>query len=88
MRELPHPFQTCIVLGHVCDREGKKEAKSKGNYTPPDIILERVRMDFGVLTEALGQQAAPGEALSRARRFGRHGSGGRRERHFVSPRSR
>jgi isoleucyl-tRNA synthetase len=63
MRELPHPFQTCIVLGHVCDREGKKEAKSKGNYTPPDIILERVRMDFGVLTEALGQQAAPGEAL-------------------------
>ncbi|HTA90972.1 MAG TPA: DUF5915 domain-containing protein, partial [Polyangiaceae bacterium] len=63
VRELPHPFQTCIVLGHVCDRDGKKEAKSKGNYTPPDIILDRVRMDFGVLTEANGQVAAQGEAL-------------------------
>ena len=63
LRELPHPFQTCIVLGHVCDRDGKKEAKSKGNYTPPDIILDRVRMDFGVLAEANGQLAAPGEAL-------------------------
>ncbi len=63
VRERPHPFQTCIVLGHVCDREGKKESKSKGNYTPPEIILDRVRMDFGVLPEALGQQAAEGEAL-------------------------
>jgi len=63
IRELPHPFETCIVLGHVGDREGKKESKSKGNYTPPDIILDRVRMDFGVLTEAFGQTAAPGEAL-------------------------
>ena len=34
-RQFPHPFETCIVLGHVCDREGKKESKSKGNYTPP-----------------------------------------------------
>ncbi len=63
VRELPHPYQTCIVLGHVCDREGKKESKSKGNYTPPEIILDRVRMDFGVLPEALGQRAAEGEAL-------------------------
>jgi isoleucyl-tRNA synthetase len=63
LREFPYPFQSCIVLGHVCDREGKKESKSKGNYTPPEIILDRVRMDFGVLTEAFGQQAAPGEAL-------------------------
>ncbi len=63
IRELPHPFQNCIVLGHVCDRDGKKESKSKGNYTPPDIILDRVRMDFGVLAEANGQVAAQGEAL-------------------------
>jgi len=44
----PHPFRTCIVLGHVSDREGKKESKSKGNYTPPEIILDRVRLEFAV----------------------------------------
>ncbi len=38
-REGPHPFKTCIVLGHVTDKHGKKESKSKGNYTPPDKIL-------------------------------------------------
>jgi isoleucyl-tRNA synthetase len=63
IRELPHPFQNCIVLGHVGDRDGRKESKSKGNYTPPDLIIDRVRMDFGVLTEAFGQAAPPGEAL-------------------------
>ena len=30
----PHPFKTCIVLGFVNDPDGKKESKSKGNYTP------------------------------------------------------
>ncbi len=39
-RPYPHPFNNCIVLGHVTDRHGKKESKSKGNYTPPDKILE------------------------------------------------
>ena len=48
----PHPYKTCIVLGHVCDKEGKKESKSKGNYTPPDVILDRVRMDFAVTDAA------------------------------------
>jgi isoleucyl-tRNA synthetase len=51
LRQFPHPFETCIVLGHVCDRDGKKESKSKGNYTPPDIILDRVKMDFGVVVD-------------------------------------
>ncbi|MFT3764064.1 MAG: isoleucine--tRNA ligase [Minicystis sp.] len=46
VRSYPHPYKTCEVLGHVCDREGKKESKSKGNYTPPEVILERVRMEF------------------------------------------
>ena len=36
----PHPYKTCIVLGHVCDKKGRKESKSKGNYTPPDAILD------------------------------------------------
>ncbi len=59
----PHPYKTCIVLGHVSDKEGKKESKSRGNYTPPEIILDRVKMDFGVLAEAHGVSAKPGEAL-------------------------
>ncbi|MEZ4233152.1 MAG: DUF5915 domain-containing protein [Polyangiaceae bacterium] len=63
VREYPLPYKTCIVLGHVCDREGKKESKSKGNYTPPEIILDTVRMDFAVLSEAHGQTAKPGEIL-------------------------
>lgn len=37
--ERPHPYKTCIVLGHVTDKSGKKESKSKGNYTPPEDIL-------------------------------------------------
>jgi len=37
--EAPHPYKTCIVLGHVTDKTGKKESKSKGNYTAPDLIL-------------------------------------------------
>jgi isoleucyl-tRNA synthetase len=63
LRDFPHPYRTCIVLGLVCDREGKKESKSRGNYTPPDLILERVRMDFGVLDELPRVTARPGEAL-------------------------
>jgi len=46
-----HPYKTCIVLGHVGDKEGKKESKSKGNYTPPEVILDRVRMEFAVVDD-------------------------------------
>ncbi len=60
-RPYPHPFKSCIVLGHVCDKEGKKESKSKGNYTPPDVILDRVRMEFGVLDgKDVGVEVKPG----------------------------
>ncbi len=62
-RTFPLPFKTCIVLGHVGDREGKKESKSRGNYTPPEIILDRVRMDFGVLGEVSGVEARSGAVL-------------------------
>lgn len=48
-RKFPHPYKACIVLGHVGDREGKKESKSKGNYTPPEVIFDRVRMEFAAL---------------------------------------
>ncbi|KFE67187.1 isoleucine--tRNA ligase [Hyalangium minutum] len=60
----PHPYKSCIVLGHVSDKEGKKESKSKGNYTPPEIILDEVRMDFAVLDDkAAGVNGVAGEAL-------------------------
>ena len=61
VRDYPLPFRTCIVLGHVSDREGRKESKSKGNYTPPEIILDRVRMDFAVLDAAAGYTPPSGE---------------------------
>ena len=59
----PHPYKTCIVLGHVSDKEGKKESKSKGNYTPPEIILDKVAMEFAVLGDAEAHKAAKGVAL-------------------------
>jgi isoleucyl-tRNA synthetase len=48
-RDYPYPYKSCVVLGHICDKTGKKESKSKGNYTPPDIILEHVRMEFATI---------------------------------------
>jgi isoleucyl-tRNA synthetase len=61
--EKPHPYRTCIVLGHMCDREGKKESKSKGNYTAPSVILERVRLEFAVgAVDAEGSTPPAGEA--------------------------
>ena len=59
----PHPFRNCIVLGHVADPGGKKESKSLGNYTPPEVIFDLVAQDFAVRAPAVGAQAAPGEAL-------------------------
>ena len=47
--EYPHPFRNCIVLGHVADPTGKKESKSLGNYTPPEVIFDQVAQDFAVL---------------------------------------
>ena len=41
----PRPYRHCTVLGLVCDMEGFKESKSKGNYTSPDLVLRgRMRM--------------------------------------------
>jgi isoleucyl-tRNA synthetase len=42
----PRPYRNCIVLGHICDMEGRKESKSKGNYTSPNLVLRgRTRLD-------------------------------------------
>lgn len=60
--KVPHPYKRCIVLGHVSDKHGKKESKSSGNYTPPEVIMDRVRMAFAPVAPS-GIVAAPGEAL-------------------------
>ena len=39
---MPHSYKRCIVLGLVLDKRGKKESKSRGNYTPPEVILDAV----------------------------------------------
>ncbi|MFO0724817.1 MAG: isoleucine--tRNA ligase [Myxococcota bacterium] len=57
----PHPYKRCIVLGHVSDKYGKKESKSSGNYTPPEIILDRVRMAFAPIAHA---KATPEEGTA------------------------
>jgi isoleucyl-tRNA synthetase len=60
----PHPFKTCIVLGHVSDKEGKKESKSKGNYTPPEIILDKVAMEFAVRETSESRQEDSSRAVA------------------------
>ena len=63
-RGFPHPYRTCIVLGHVTDPEGKKESKSKGNFTPPEAIFDRVAQEFAVVgSEQAGMKVADGEVL-------------------------
>ncbi len=53
------------MLGHVTDKEGKKESKSKGNYTPPEVILDKVAMEFAVVDESLVRAAQKGSAAGK-----------------------
>src|SRR6185369_11381419 len=46
----PHPYRHCVVLGHVTDPEGRKESKSLGNYTSPNLVL-RGRMKLRVVAD-------------------------------------
>jgi isoleucyl-tRNA synthetase len=43
----PVPYRNCVVLGHVCDRNGYKESKSKGNYTSPNLVMKGVSWLWG-----------------------------------------
>ena len=63
-QQYPHPFRNCIVLGHVADPTGKKESKSLGNYTPPEVIFDLVAQDFAVRSgQGSGLTANAGEAV-------------------------
>ncbi|MFH0829120.1 MAG: class I tRNA ligase family protein [Candidatus Kerfeldbacteria bacterium] len=39
------PYETCVVLGHIRDREGKKLSKSLGNYIDPMVLLDKYGAD-------------------------------------------
>ena len=63
-QDYPHPFRNCVVLGHVADPSGKKESKSLGNYTPPEVIFDLVAQDFAVRDSGNGNGTSnPGEAV-------------------------
>ena len=39
------PFKNCIVLGHVCDKDGIKMSKHKGNVVDPWSVLDKQGAD-------------------------------------------
>jgi len=43
--ELPHPFKSCVVLGHVTDPTGRKLSKRLKNYEPPLEMFEHYGAD-------------------------------------------
>jgi isoleucyl-tRNA synthetase len=70
-RGFPIPFRNCVVLGHVCDAEGHKESKSKGNYVPPDLVIRgrvsfRAHADGSVRRGQLGMMEAQVRSLDLA----------------------
>src|SRR5262249_11026788 len=43
---------------------GKKESKGKGNYTPPEVILDRVRMEFAAIEASAAKIAAARDGVA------------------------
>jgi isoleucyl-tRNA synthetase len=41
----PHPFRTCIVLGHMLGEDGQKMSKSRRNYKEPKVIFDTYGAD-------------------------------------------
>ena len=39
------PFKNCLVLGHVCDKDGNKMSKHKGNVVDPWSVLDKQGAD-------------------------------------------
>ena len=44
-KDYPHPFRTCIVLGHMLGEDGTKMSKSKRNYREPTEIFDAYGAD-------------------------------------------
>ncbi len=43
--DYPHPFKTCIVLGHMLGEDGQKMSKSRRNYKEPAAIFDAYGAD-------------------------------------------
>ncbi|MHC4548442.1 MAG: isoleucine--tRNA ligase [Planctomycetota bacterium] len=43
--ERPHPFRSCVVLGHITDMKGRKLSKRLKNYEPPMEAFEHYGAD-------------------------------------------
>ncbi len=41
----PHPFKTCICLGHIMGEDGTKLSKRLKNYREPKVLFERYSAD-------------------------------------------
>jgi len=44
-RAYPHPYRTCIVLGHMAGEDGLKMSKRKKNYREPGYIFDHYGAD-------------------------------------------
>ncbi len=44
-RATPHPFKSCVVLGFITDKEGRKQSKRLKNYEPPMEALDKYSAD-------------------------------------------
>jgi len=55
----PHPFRSCVCLGHITDEEGKKLSKRLKNYVPPMEALEKHGAD--AVRWALFVSSVPGQ---------------------------
>jgi isoleucyl-tRNA synthetase len=45
VRDYPHPYRTCIVLGHLMGEDGNKMSKRLRNYREPEYIFDHYGAD-------------------------------------------
>jgi isoleucyl-tRNA synthetase len=58
-RPAPHPFLSCVVLGHITDKDGLKLSKRRKNYVPPMETIEHYGAD--AVRWALLSSSVPGQ---------------------------
>ena len=57
------PFENCIVLGHVQDKDGQKMSKHKGNVVDPWSVLDKQGADAGALVFLYRRRAVAAQPL-------------------------